>query len=260
VPLERYREKRDFTRTPEPPPGPPPGMPAGGRGRFMVHRHRATRLHYDLRLEIGGALASWAVPHGPSRDPGVKRLAVHVEDHPIEYFDFEGTIPKGEYGAGDSICWDWGTFQAEETWDPADAVERGELKFRLWGEKLVGRWTLVHTGGRARWGTAGHGFRSDADWLLIAKRGPDAVEGWDAETYPASVKSGLTNEEVAAGMEPRIPGMPRASNATSSPSTIASGAASHVGGPRSSGTYAAASAPFRVRRATRPPETIACSR
>jgi bifunctional non-homologous end joining protein LigD len=217
VPLDRYREKRDFTRTPEPPPGPPPGMPAGGRGRFMVHRHRATRLHYDLRLEIGGALASWAVPHGPSRDPGVKRLAVHVEDHPVEYFDFEGTIPKGEYGAGDSICWDWGTFQAEETWDPADAVARGELKFRLWGEKLVGRWTLIHTGGRARGGAAGHGSRSDADWLLIAKRGPDAVEGWDADAHPASVKSGLTNEEVAAGMKPRISGTPPAPLATLDP-------------------------------------------
>ena len=217
MPLDRYREKRDFTRTPEPPPGPPPGMPAGGRGRFMVHRHRATRLHYDLRLEIGGALASWAVPLGPSRDPSVKRLAVHVEDHPVEYFDFEGTIPKGEYGAGDSICWDWGTFQAEETWDPAGAVGRGELKFRLWGEKLVGRWTLVHTGGRARGGAAGHGSRSDADWLLIGKRGPDAVEGWDADTYPASVKSGLTNEEVAAGMKPRISGMPPAPLATLDP-------------------------------------------
>ena len=217
MPLDRYREKRDFTRTPEPAPGPPPGMPAGGRGRFMVHRHRATRLHYDLRLEIGGALASWAVPHGPSRDPAAKRLAVHVEDHPVEYFDFEGAIPKGEYGAGDSICWDWGTFQAEETWDPAEAVERGELKFRLWGEKLVGRWTLVHTGGRARGRSAGHGSRSDADWLLIAKRGPDAVEGWDADAYPVSVKSGLTNEEVAAGMEPRIAGTAPAPLATLDP-------------------------------------------
>ena len=142
---------------------------------------------------------------------------MHVEDHPLEYLDFEGTIPKGEYGAGDSICWDWGTFQAEETWDPAEAVERGELKLRLWGEKLVGRWTLVHTGGRSRGGAAGHGSRSDADWLLIAKRGPDAVEGWDADDFPASVKSGLTNEEVAAGAKPRISGSPPAPLATLDP-------------------------------------------
>ena len=217
MPLEAYRTKRDFTRTPEPAPGPPPGTPAGGRGRFMVHRHRATRLHYDLRLEIGGALASWAVPQGPSRDPAVKRLAVHVEDHPIEYLDFEGVIPKGEYGAGDSICWDWGTFQAEETWDPAAAVEGGELKFRLWGEKLAGRWTLVHTGGRSARSAAGHGSRAGADWLLIAKRGPDAIEGWDPEAFPASVKSGLTGEEVAAGLAPRLAGSPPAPLATLDP-------------------------------------------
>lgn len=215
--LDAYRAKRDFARTPEPAPGAPPGTPAGGRGRFVVHRHRATRLHYDLRLEVDRALASWAIPHGPTRDPGVRRLAVRTEDHPIEYLDFEGRIPKGEYGAGDSICWDWGTFQAEETWDPADALRGGELKLRLWGEKLVGRWTLVRTGdqgaadraagarggraGRSPAGTGGRGH--EGEWLLIAKRGPDAVDGWDAADHPASVKSGLTNEEVAAGVPPR---------------------------------------------------------
>ncbi len=214
MPLETYRAKRDFDRTPEPAPGPRPGTPAGGRGRFVVHLHRATRRHYDLRLEIDGVLVSWAVPNGPTRDPGAKRLAVRTEDHPIEYLDFEGRIPKGEYGAGDSICWDWGTFQAEESWDPSAALEAGEVKFRLWGEKLAGRWTLVHTGGR---GSGSGSPRSDADWLLIAKHGPDAIDGWDPEDHPASVKSGLTNEEVAAGVAPRTGNEPPSPLATLDP-------------------------------------------
>jgi bifunctional non-homologous end joining protein LigD len=220
MPLDRYRAKRDFARTPEPAPGAPPwaaaGAPAGGRGRFVVHRHRATRHHYDLRLEIDGVLASWAVPHGPTRDPGAKRLAMRTEDHPIEYLDFEGVIPAGEYGAGDSICWDWGTFQAEETWDPADALARGELKLRLWGEKLTGRWTLVRTGGRG--GDAGRrDERAGQEWLLVTKSGPDAVEGWDPADHPASVKTGRTNEEVAAGVAPLADAPPPAPLATLDP-------------------------------------------
>jgi bifunctional non-homologous end joining protein LigD len=135
--LDRYRQKRNFARTPEPAPGPAaqraepaevtsalPSAP-GGCGRFVVHRHRAGRLHYDLRLEIDGVLASWALPKGPTRDPGEKRFAARTEDHPIEYLDFEGVIPAGEYGAGDSICWDWGTFEPELTWDPGDALRAG---------------------------------------------------------------------------------------------------------------------------------------
>src|SRR5512132_1414525 len=143
VPLETYRSKRDFARTPEPEPGPV----GDGGGRFVVQRHRATRLHYDLRLEIGGVLVSWAVPRGPTLDPDQRRMAMRTEDHPIEYFDFEGTIPSGEYGAGDVIVWDWGTFTPEETDDPGAALGAGELKFRLDGERLHGRFTIIQTGG-----------------------------------------------------------------------------------------------------------------
>src|SRR3954469_349385 len=149
MPLERYRKKRDFSRTPEPA-GQPDAASAPARGgRFVVQRHRATRLHYDFRLEIDGVLVSWAVPKGPTLDPAVRRMAVHVEDHPIEYFDFEGVIPAKQYGAGDVIVWDWGTWEPEaETSDPVAAVANGELKFVLRGTKVRGRFTIVRTSGR----------------------------------------------------------------------------------------------------------------
>ncbi|MDO8484200.1 MAG: DNA polymerase ligase N-terminal domain-containing protein, partial [Candidatus Limnocylindrales bacterium] len=146
MPLEEYRRKRDFAKTPEPAPAIAAGsMGTGSRGgRYVVQRHRATRLHYDFRLEVGGALVSWAVPRGPTLDPIQRRMAVHVEDHPIEYFDFEGVIPAKQYGAGDVIVWDWGTWEAEApTIDAAAASEAGELKFRLDGQKLKGRFTIV---------------------------------------------------------------------------------------------------------------------
>lgn len=197
MPLEEYRRRRDFAKTPEPPPSGRPAAPGGSR-RFVVQRHRATRLHYDLRLEIDGVLVSWAVPKGPTLDPGVRRMAVHVEDHPLEYFDFEGVIPARQYGAGDVIVWDWGTWTPEaETSDPAAALERGELKFRLDGQKLRGRFTIVRTSRRP--GSAPRtAFEDDEgeQWLLIHKRDADAVPGWDAEDHPQSVKSGRTNDEV----------------------------------------------------------------
>lgn len=162
--------------------------PSGSR-RFVVQRHRARRRHYDLRLEVDGALASWAVPKGPTLDPEARQLAVRVEDHPLEYFDFEGVIPKGQYGGGDVIVWDWGTWQPVRTDDPAAAIERGELHFDLDGEKLAGRFLLVR---RDRDGSG------KEQWLLLHKRDDHARPGWDPEDHPRSVKSGRTNDEVAA--------------------------------------------------------------
>ena len=198
--LDTYRRKRDFGKTPEPAGATDParrGPPAGDR-RYVVQRHRATRLHYDLRLEINGVLMSWAVPKGPTLDPAQKRMAVHVEDHPLEYFDFEGVIPRGQYGAGDVIVWDWGHFEPEETDDPGKAVRGGELKFSLDGEKLKGRFTLVRTSGRG--GALAGAEDGKENWLLIHKRDEFARDGWDAEHHPASVKTGRTNDEVKAGM------------------------------------------------------------
>ncbi|MFZ2118840.1 MAG: DNA polymerase ligase N-terminal domain-containing protein [Pseudonocardiaceae bacterium] len=186
--LHSYRAKRDFSVTAE-----PAGSAAReGQSRFVVQRHRARRLHYDLRLEVNGVLVSWAVPKGPTLDPKARQLAVHVEDHPIEYFDFEGIIPKGEYGGGDVIVWDWGTWQPAETDDPARAIERGELHFDLHGEKLAGRFVLIRRD-EARPGKE--------QWLLIHKNDDHARTGWNPEDHPLSVKSGRTNGEVAAAPE-----------------------------------------------------------
>ena len=221
MPLDAYRRKRDFSKTAEPAGEAPAAIDRTLAGRFVVGRHRATRLHYDLRLEIGGVLASWAVPKGPSLDPDVRRMAIHVEDHPIEYLDFEGTIPRGEYGAGDAIVWDWGTYEPEApTLDPAASIAAGELKFRIFGHKLRGRFTLVRTRGggvtgRRRASPAGAESDRDGDpWLLIHKKDGDAVAGWDAEDHPASVRTGRTNDEVAAGAPPRFDAPPPAAPRT----------------------------------------------
>ncbi len=199
MPLEEYRRKRDFAKTPEP----APAALTGGTGRFVVQRHRATRLHYDFRLEIEGVLVSWAVPKGPTLDSAIRRMAVHVEDHPIEYFDFEGVIPAKQYGAGDVIVWDWGTWAPEApTLDARQAVADGELKFQLDGQKLKGRFTIVRTSGRKRKGDdpGARAFEDDQgeQWLLIHKRGPGSQPGWDAEDHPQSVKTGRTNDDVKA--------------------------------------------------------------
>jgi bifunctional non-homologous end joining protein LigD len=192
--LARYQAKRDFARTPEPSGSETTsadGQPVTPERRFVVQRHRARRRHYDLRFEIDGVLASWAVPNGPTLDPTVKRLAVHVEDHPIEYLDFEGVIPRGEYGAGDVIVWDLGTWEPHETDDPAQAVAAGELHADVYGHKLKGRFILVRSRGRG-----------DGDqWLLLHKDDEYAVKGWDPEDYPRSVLSGRTNDEVKADPE-----------------------------------------------------------
>jgi bifunctional non-homologous end joining protein LigD len=189
--LAPYQRKRDFARTPEPPGAPesPGDRQDGSAPRFVVQLHRARRPHYDVRFEIGGVLASWAVPRGPTLDPGVKRTAVHVEDHPIEYLDFEGVIPSGQYGGGDVIVWDRGTWEPHGTDDPAAAVAAGELHADVHGHKLRGRLVLVRRGRD----------RSGKDqWLLLHKRDQYAVEGWDPADYPQSVLSGRTNDEVKA--------------------------------------------------------------
>ncbi|GAA1771067.1 DNA polymerase ligase N-terminal domain-containing protein [Luedemannella helvata] len=181
--LAPYRRKRDFTRTPEPAGGRVAVAEQGAR-RFVVQRHRARRLHYDFRLEIDGVLVSWAVPKGPTIDADVRRAAFHVEDHPLEYIDFEGVIPAGEYGGGDVIVWDAGTWDSPKTDDPGAAVRAGELHLDMYGEKLRGRFVLVRT-------------RSD-EWLLLHKHDEHAVSGWDAEAHPTSVLTGRTNDEVKA--------------------------------------------------------------
>ncbi|MCU1431700.1 MAG: ATP-dependent ligase [Actinotalea sp.] len=180
---------RDFDRTPEPAGEPAPDAAAGGR-RFVVQRHRARRLHYDLRFEVDGVLVSWAVPRGPTLDPTAKRMAVHVEDHPVEYADFEGVIPAGEYGGGDVIVWDRGTWEPYGTDDPAAAVAAGELHADVHGSRLRGRLVLVRRGDP--------GPDGKEQWLLLHKRDEHAVEGWDAEDHPTSVVSGRTNQEVLA--------------------------------------------------------------
>src|SRR6266851_5718520 len=146
--LKTYKEKRDFRVTPEPAPGKATRAGATGtKPSFVVHKHDATRLHYDLRLEMDGALASWAIPKGPSYDPAVKHLAVQTEDHPLEYGAFEGRIPDGEYGGGDSLIWDRGTYETVPPGQASEQRKKGHLHIELRGEKLKGRWHLVRTRG-----------------------------------------------------------------------------------------------------------------
>jgi len=193
VPLDEYRRKRDFTATPE---------PAGGRAHsgegaltFVVHKHAARQLHYDLRLEIAGAYASWAIPKGPSLDPADKRLAMHVEDHPLEYGAFEGSIPEGEYGGGTVMVWDRGSFIP--IGDPARGATDGQLKFGLKGSKLAGSWALVRMRPRP-------GERQEA-WLLIKERDSAARsrEEYDVvAAEPDSVASGRTMDEIASAGTP----------------------------------------------------------
>ena len=186
--LERYRRKRDFEKTSEPA-GDETRLPASEQPRFVVQRHRARRLHYDFRLEIDGVLVSWAVPKGLTLDPKERHLAVHVEDHPLDYFDFEGVIPEGEYGAGDVIVWDQGTWELHRDDDAAKAVADGELHLELFGQKLRGRFVLVRTDRQG-------GDRES--WLVLHKRDEHAVDGWDPEGHPQSVLTGRTNDEVKA--------------------------------------------------------------
>jgi bifunctional non-homologous end joining protein LigD len=186
--LKEYARKRDFEKTPEP--GPAEAAPPEGVPHFFIQRHDASRLHYDFRLEIGGTLKSWAVPKGPTLDPAPKRLAAMVEDHPLEYGDFEGNIPKGEYGGGSVMLWDRGIFELLGDMPALKQIERGDLKFRLHGEKLNGEFAIVLMKGRGK----------GNEWLLLKKRDAFAKPGWDVEEYAVSVKTGRTQEEIAKGL------------------------------------------------------------
>ena len=192
--LDAYRAKRDPARTPEP----FGGRRAPGSRLFVVQKHAARRLHYDLRLEMDGVLKSWAVPKGPSMRHGEKRLAVHVEDHPVEYADFEGVIPRDNYGAGSVIVWDQGWYRLSKGEDPLRELAQGKLEFELHGMKLRGRWTLARMGGRRAEGDA-----PAKDWLLL--KAPDAYADGEepVERAPESVFSGLTVEEIGGASEKR---------------------------------------------------------
>jgi bifunctional non-homologous end joining protein LigD len=184
--LEVYNKKRDFAKTPE-----PSGKKAkpAARLRFVVQMHRASRLHYDFRLEADGALASWAVPKGPTLAVGDRRLAMHVEDHPMNYRDFEGNIPAGQYGAGSVIVWDKGTYTLAEGTDPAKEIANGKIKFVMHGKKLRGLFTLVKI--KPRDGESGE------PWLLFKDHDEYEDPSYDPAEHPESVKSGKTLADVA---------------------------------------------------------------
>src|SRR6516164_4462803 len=191
--LEEYKRKRDFRKTPEPSGVATPSEKAGGELSFVIQKHAARRLHYDFRLELDRVLKSWAVPKGPSLDPGEKRLAVHVEDHPLDYGQFEGVIPEGEYGGGTVLLWDRGTWLPLER-DPEAAYRKGSLKFILNGAKLHGKWALVRMGGKAA-------TERRENWLLIKERDEEAMpQSGDAvvSDNPLSVASGRSLDAIAA--------------------------------------------------------------
>lgn len=178
--LTEYKKKRKFNKTPEP--GPETKRTKTGR-MFVIQKHRATALHYDFRLEADGVLKSWAVPKGPSLDPKVKRLAMQVEDHPVDYAKFEGVIPEGEYGGGTVMVWDYGTYKPEETTNVSEALRKGELKFSLNGKKLKGSWVLVRT--------------RDRQWLLMKHRDYYTTEEEVTELAPVSILTRRSLAEIA---------------------------------------------------------------
>src|SRR5215468_8815739 len=186
--LDSYRQKRDPAKTPEPF-SIPAATASGLSGRFVVQQHAARRLHWDLRLEIDGVLVSWAVPRGPSVDPQEKRLAVQTEDHPLEYADFEGIIPAGNYGAGAMIVWDTGSYRSLDASTPAEGLRAGKLDLELRGHKLRGRWALVRTKGS-----------EGKDWLLFKKPEGPLSSPEPVVAQPGSVLSGLTVTELRDGV------------------------------------------------------------
>jgi bifunctional non-homologous end joining protein LigD len=185
-PLAEYVRKRDFDATPE-----PKGKKraASSALRFVIQKHRATRLHYDFRLEADGVLASWAIPKGPSLDTHERRLAMHVEDHPYDYRTFEGLIPKGNYGAGEVIVWDEGTYELAEGIDPAQEIAKGKIKFILHGKKMHGMFTLVKIKSK--------GGESGEPWLLIKDKDEFVDPSYDVNAHPESAVTGKTIEDLA---------------------------------------------------------------
>lgn len=186
--LTRYREKRNFEISPEPSGKSPASTPAKRPLMYVIQKHRATQLHYDFRLEFNGVLLSWAVPKGPSLDPSVKRLAMQVEDHPLEYGDFEGTIPEGEYGGGTVMVWDNGEWIPESE-DVEAALRKGDFKFTLRGKKLKGSWVLVRT--------HGYGSKEGKSWLLIKHRDQFASQSDITADQPRSVLSRRLLADIA---------------------------------------------------------------
>ncbi len=231
--LKKYKTMRDFGDTPE---------PAGGKAKrgkqpiFVIQKHAATRLHYDFRLEMQGVLKSWAVPKGPSYDPSVKRLAMMTEDHPYDYAAFEGVIPEGNYGAGNVIIWDNGTWEFVGPGDdPVKAIKSGDLKFRLNGKKMFGEWALFRIKGRSPRGN---------EWLLVKHRDQFANDKIDiTEVAPKSVVSNRTLEDVDAS---RTWQSNRAASSKKTP-TLASRLAAEQKGKR-----AAPATKSSKKRATRP--------
>jgi len=189
--LAKYHAKRDFRITSEPrgKTGVGARKASSQRWSFVVQKHSATRLHYDFRLEAAGVLASWAIPKGPSLDTKDRRLAMHVEDHPLDYGGFEGTIPKGQYGGGPVILWDRGTYELAEGTDPAKEIASGKIKFIMHGKRLRGMFTLVRIKGREE--------DNGDPWLLIKDHDEYVEAGYDAANETTSVKSGKTIEEMA---------------------------------------------------------------
>lgn len=185
--LKKYRAMRRFNDTPEPAGGKPKD---GGLPIFVIQKHHASHLHYDFRLEMEGVLKSWSVPKGPSYDPGTKRLAMMTEDHPYDYASFEGVIPAGNYGAGNVIIWDEGTWELTEPEDPVEGLKKGKLAFKMYGKKMFGEWALVKIKGRSPKGN---------EWLLLKHN-----DGWAnsevdvTEVAPNSVVSNLGVDEIGA--------------------------------------------------------------
>ncbi len=210
-PLKKYRSMRDFGATPE---------PSGGKPKktrlpiFVIQKHAATRLHYDFRLEMEGVLKSWAIPKGPSYDPTVKRLAMMTEDHPYDYASFEGVIPAGNYGGGNVIIWDNGTWELTEPDDPAQGIKWGKLAFRMYGKKMFGEWALVKIKGRP--GSKGN------EWLLLKHRDEFANPDVDVtEVAPRSIISDMTIDEIGASKRTWQSNRPASTSAKHTP-TLAS--------------------------------------